>query len=283
MSKIYTLTVQNDMGDTLDLSGNPNIRIIKVGGLSPAPAEISTIDAVGYDGGSFSYARTGYRNITLQLVPVNDIEVSRQLLYTYFQPKKKVRLYFENSNRNVYIDGYVETNDVDLFSEMQTADISILCPNPYFIKNEETSHTVTAIVDNKHTLVLRGGDTESGLIFGITLYAPQGTNHPIIIENETYGETITINNTDGTYRGYYEIDTNPGNKRAVYSVVKGGTETNIVWDIDIPLVSTGISRKWVTLHPGENVFRIYIRNRASADGTGFSNVVVDAERYFTGV
>lgn len=278
----YTLTVQNDKGDTLNLSESQDIRIFKIDGLTPAAAEISTIDAVGYDGGVFSNARTGYRNITLQLVPINDIETSRQLLYNYFVPKKQVRLFFKNANRDVFIDGYVESMDGDLFSEMQTADISIICPNPYFIMNEDHEHHATNIVDNQHRLTLNGGDVESGLIFGVTLYAPEGRNTPIIIENETYGETIRINNTEGTYRGYYEINTSPGNKRAVYSIIKGGTETNIIWDIEIPLRAGGMSRKWVTLHPGENLFKIYIPGRSESEGTGLS-VIVTADRYYVGV
>lgn len=278
----YTLTVKNDRNETLDLSGNEYIKIYKIGGLSPAAAEISAIDAVGYDGGSFSAARTGYRNITLQLVPVKNIEESRQLLYTFFAPKKKVRLYFKNKGRDVYIDGYVETMEADLFDEMQTADISILCPNPYFIKNEDPDHYAADTSDNKATLTLNGGDTESGLKFTINLNAPHGRHKPIIIENTTHNEKITIKNTAEYYGGYFIINTFPGEKSATHGTVEMIPEDNIIADIEIPMTANGYSRKWVMLHPGENVFKIYIQDRELSDGTGVF-VKVTTYRYYTGV
>lgn len=272
----YTLKVENEQGDILDLSGSPNIRIIKVGGLSPAPAEISTIDAVGYDGGSFSYARTGYRNITLQLVPVNDIEVSRQLLYTYFQPKKKVRLYFENSNRNVYIDGYVETNDVDLFSEMQTADISILCPNPYFIENENTEHTMTES-GRKLTITLQGGEAESGCIFDISIKGDSMSNiSPVVIENETSGEKIEIDYQFPVVFGLGKvyINTEVGSKQAIYNNM--GNKKNIMSSLTID------NYEWVKLHSGENVFSVYCKNY-SGDVHTMLDAKITAYKYYTGV
>lgn len=278
----YTLKVENEQGNILDFSVNQNIKVFKIGGLSPAPAEISSIDAVGYDGGSFSSARVGYRNITMQLLPTKNIETSRQLLYTYFAPKKKVRLYFANKNRDVYIDGYVETMDADLFSEMQTADISILCPNPYFIKNEDPNHYTADTSDNKATLTLNGGDAESGLKFTIKLDAPHGRHKPIIIENITHGEKIIIKNSAEYYGGYFIINTYPGEKSATHGTVEMIPEDNIIADIEIPMTANGYSRKWVMLHPGENVFKIYIQDRETSHGTGvFAKVTT--YRYYTGV
>lgn len=68
------------------------------------------------------------------------IEDIRQLSYKYFPIKKPLRFEIETDNRTAYIEGYVETNEPNIFSESEETDITIICPNPYFISTstEET-------------------------------------------------------------------------------------------------------------------------------------------------
>lgn len=279
---MYTLKVENNSGDILDFSETDDFKIFKINGLTPAAAIISTMDNVGYDGSVYSGSRSGSRNITIEIYPQNNIEESRQLLYNYFAPKSKVRLYFANLNRDCYIDGYVEALEADIFSEMQAANISIICPQPYFIKNEDPEHLINRIEDNKCVLTLNGEDVESGLVFDITLNAPSGRKAPIVIENETHGEIIRIKNTDAAYIGYYTISTVPGEKRAVYRAVWGGAEENIIHDVEVPLRSGGMVRQWVMLHPGENVIKVYIPGRTEAQGEGIA-AKATVYRYYAGV
>lgn len=60
------------------------------------------------------------------------IEDNRQKAYTYFQIKKKVRFEIETDNRHVYIEGYVERNEPNIFSKKEDMQISLICPDPYF-------------------------------------------------------------------------------------------------------------------------------------------------------
>ena len=72
------------------------------------------------------------RNIVLYIVPknrANNIETNRLVLYKYFRPKHKIRLYFQHNSRDVFIDGYVETVEIALYSQLEQFQISVICPH----------------------------------------------------------------------------------------------------------------------------------------------------------
>ena len=87
------------------------------------------------DGSVYSSARTTERNIvlTLAMMFAPTIEDSRQKTYHFFPVKGKVKLVIETDNRQVQTEGYVESNEPDIFSEAETAQISIL-PRPVFLR-----------------------------------------------------------------------------------------------------------------------------------------------------
>lgn len=271
---MYTLKVQNDRSELLNISADSNYAVLEINGLSPMPAEISTTAAVGYDGSIYTNGRCDKRNITMTIAIRGEVEESRQTLYSYFTPKRTVRLFFKNTNRDVYIDAYVETVEIDLFSQMQVANISLICPMPYFIWNHNSEYPVTTVDNNRLTATISGGDTESGIIVDFSLYAPSGAYSPIVIENQTYGEKITIN-TD-VYRGDFHIDTNPGSKQALYTSVGTGVSENIINTLDI------YKRKWITIHRGYNLLSIYIPGRTLSIADAIT-AKITAYTYFIGV
>ena len=71
------------------------------------------------------------------IYPQRDIETSRINLYKYISTGAWIRVFFKNCTRNVYIDGYVESFETDLFARTQVAQVSILCPAPAFIDAQE--------------------------------------------------------------------------------------------------------------------------------------------------
>ena len=71
------------------------------------------------------------------IYPQRDIETSRINLYKYISTGAWIRVFFRNGTRNVYIDGYVESFETDLFARTQVAQVSILCPVPAFIDAQE--------------------------------------------------------------------------------------------------------------------------------------------------
>ena len=80
--------------------------------------------------------RLDKRNIVMNLIflqsPIETIEDIRQKSYKYFPIKKKIYITIETDNHISETEGYVESNEPDIFSDMEGTSISIICPNPFF-------------------------------------------------------------------------------------------------------------------------------------------------------
>ena len=135
---IKTVTVVNHLNEKLVLDlmrpEKSGFVVKKIDGLGPVKANIHTVEVSTRDGSQFNSARSTQRNIVIYLKYLfqNSIEDVRQKSYRYFPVKKPMRLVIETDNRVLEIDGYVESNDPDIFSNMSSAQISIICPNPHF-------------------------------------------------------------------------------------------------------------------------------------------------------
>lgn len=106
-------------------------------GLSPENANIVTATVANMPGAKYISSKKQKRNIVLMIYPQRDIETSRINLYKYISTGAWIRVFFKNCTRNVYIDGYVESFETDLFARTQVAQVSILCPAPAFIDAQE--------------------------------------------------------------------------------------------------------------------------------------------------
>ncbi len=130
---IKAITVTNYLGDSIrmDLARpeESGFVIRAITGLGPGQANINTVDVSTNDGGFFNSARLPIRNIVLTLgfLPKPSIEDVRQKSYKYFPIKKKLTLLIETDNRTAEIEGYVESNDPNIFSKEETTDISKVC------------------------------------------------------------------------------------------------------------------------------------------------------------
>ncbi len=135
---IKTITVTNYVGDVLKLSlsrpDETGFAVTSITGLGPGKAEINKTDISTTDGSLFTSARLSSRNIviTLRFLWKDSIESVRQLSYKYFPIKKPLTLLFETENRLAEINGYVESNDPEIFSKDEGTSISIVCPDPFF-------------------------------------------------------------------------------------------------------------------------------------------------------
>lgn len=152
---IKAITVTNYLGDSLVLNlarpEESSFVVKSVTGLGPGTANINTTKVSTNDGGLYNSSRLSTRNIviTLGFLWKDSIEDVRQKSYKYFPIKKKLTLLIETDNRQAEIEGYVETNDPNIFSKEEGADISIICPNPFFYSSG---------VDGSNTTVFYGID-----------------------------------------------------------------------------------------------------------------------------
>lgn len=136
---MFTANLENSRGNMITLTGNESdYQIISIQGLNPPSAHLNTSSVAGLDGAMFNSARLNTRNIVITAKINGDVEQNRQILYRYCPTKEKVRFYFTNNNRNVYIDGYVENVECDLFTNDERMQISIICPQPYFMDISDT-------------------------------------------------------------------------------------------------------------------------------------------------
>lgn len=258
---MYSLKVENDRGNTLELTNNPKYKVFKIEGLNPPHATINSSVNTTMDGSSINSMRLENRNIVIYTTIEGDIEANRINLYKYFPVKKTVKLFFNNTSRKVYIEGKVELIECDPFTEKQIAQISIICPKPYF-KDVDNLVTIfsdvskmfkfpfsiakggiefSAITTNQRRSIVNIGDIETGII--IELFATGSVVNPIIYDvlrrthlkfNFTMlaGDTLIIN-------------TNVGEK--AISLIRDGITHNAMGYMAQGSV-------WFTLEAGDNVF-----------------------------
>lgn len=276
---IKSITVTNHLGDTLtmeltrpELSG---LIVKSVTGLGPPKATINTTEIATLDGASYNGARANSRNIVLSLVMFgNSAENSRHLTYKYFPVKKRVRLDITTDVRTCYTYGYVESNEPDIFSAQESAQISILCPDPFFYSGNGSESIIfsgiapmfefpfmndsltenllimSEILRIRSKTIFYNGDVDIGML--ITIHATDKAKN-ITIYNITTQERIiidtdvikTITGLDYDKGDDIIISTVTGQKYA--RLLRGGVYTNIINAIDK-------SSDWPIVYKGENTF-----------------------------
>lgn len=147
---IRSFTITNYLGDSIFLDirrpEKSGFLIKSVTGLGPSKANINTTEIASNDGSYYNSARIAQRNIVFNLVFMmtesgEDIETVRQKTYRYFPLKKEVMIAIETDNRVLTTVGYTESNEPDIFSSSEGAQISIVCPDPFFYSNRISKTT----------------------------------------------------------------------------------------------------------------------------------------------
>ena len=223
---MYDLSVKNTSGDILRLTRDNNYAITGVEGLTPVAANINTSTAGINDGVVYNSARLGYRNIILTIRITQDAEKNRIKLYNYFQTKQLCTLYFSNDTRDVCISGYVETFECDLFSVSETAQISIICPNPYFKSVAEIVNTGSATAENNSVIIPNNGDVSVGM--DIVINFTGAVTNPVI-RNTATGEYFRLNR-DFVSDDVVTVNTRNGEKSVKLTHL--GTAFNIINALD---------------------------------------------------
>lgn len=207
---MFTLKIDNHRGSVTELTHNRGrYAVVGIDGLTRPPTNINTAVAGGIDGSFFNSARVEQRNLVISIILRGDIETNRQALYTIFPLKSKCTIYFSNKNRDVKIEGFVETLEADLFTMQERAQVSIICPRPYFEDAnaiiDELSTTVKLFqfpfsisepisfaenYDEPHAFLTNVGDAETGFELTADIQADINT---LTITNLTTGAYFTVN------------------------------------------------------------------------------------------
>lgn len=282
---MYNVSIENYRGERLNLSNQQCYVITRIDGLGPAAANINTTPMAGGDGSSFNSSSVNNRNIVLTIYILRNVEENRLRLYRYFPTKKTVTLYFKGDNRDVYISGYVETCEPDIFSRMESVRISIICEQPFF-KNRNSSIYAFSLatkniefpisipesgiefgtISNTSTIdVFNHGDHETGVEINIeatgSVIAPKIIN---VSTNEIFQINFEMQSGDAI-----KITTGRGNKKVI--LTRGGVETNLMNRITS-------DSTWFSLEVGDNVF-----SYTATTGSATMNVNFIMREEFVGI
>lgn len=279
---IKSITVTNYLGESIKLDlARPELSgfaVVNVSGLGPGKATINTTEVSTMDGDLYNSSRLGGRNIVLSLKYLwsPTIEDVRHKSYKYFPLKKEVTLLIETDKRTAEIKGRVESNEPAIFSSNEGAEISIICPSPFFysagddglntvvfsgveslfefaFSNESATNDLIqfgSILNKTENVVPYEGDSENGLTLIIHAI---GEARNITIYNVSDREYLRLN-TDklAAYTGSGIINgdeiticTIKGNKSI--TLLRDGRETNILNCLEKNV-------DWFELSKGDNIF-----------------------------
>jgi len=226
---MFTLTVERPDGERLTLTQYRSAYTVKYAGFGPVAAEVATSPLGTADGDKITFTRRGKRNAVLTVTIGGNVEQNRLRLYTYFTPGHTVRLYYKNGARDVYTEGVVEAFTCDQFTAPVRAQISIICPQPYWMSAAEIVHDITGVLKlfsfpfsipakgvefsaldgREYALIHNDGDEPTGFIASV--YARMDVTAPVIynaITQEAFrlsgvlpqGHTLTLNTISGSKR-----------------------------------------------------------------------------------
>lgn len=281
---IKSIIVTNHNGESLKLDlfhpEESGLIVKSISGLGPPKANINSTDLATADGAIYSSARASTRNIVfnLQFMFAPTIEDARQKTYKYFPLKKKITIEVETDNRSLSTEGYVESNEPNIFSQEESTQISIVCVDPFFkdtrpslvqfasvlpnfefpFSNESLTDDLIEFgkigLDTRSTLVYTG-DVDTGIL--ITIHAMGSVSGILNIYNiETY-ENIKIDLskikalTGSDYRSGDDIIISTVSGDKYVQVLHNGKYYNAIGIIDK-------LANWFQLTVGKNIFNFTV-------------------------
>lgn len=301
MIKSVKVTNHNHESMTLDLfrPEDSGIIISNIEGLGPPSATINSDEVATVDGGIFTSARMGQRNIVFTLSPMfhPTVEDSRLKIYKYFPVKKKISLYFQTDRRYAECTGYVESNQPTIFTKQESVQVSVVCPDPFFYEHDITEIAFAGVIplfqfpfqnasltspliefgeirdDNRTTLHYKG-DADTGV--QITIHVVSGTAEDIVLWNVDTRERMRIDTTKiESVTGVklsqgddIEINTKIGQKSI--RLLHNGKYWNIIScinkDADWFQLTAGANRFTFTAKEGEKSLKVTFRYRNAYGG-----------------
>lgn len=283
---MFTLTVERQDGERLTLTQSQSAYKVKYTGLGPVGADIITSALGMVDGEKYNGSRVGARNIVLTVYIGGNVEANRIRLYQYLAPKSKVKLYYKNDSREVYAEGYVESNEPNQFEANSFNQISIICPHPYLSAIEAIVQNITNTADmfefpfaieeegiefsaldgGTYANMHNSGDVSTGAIFRVFAQSEViGPNIYNAITNEYFKLSGALEAGD-----LLTINTNAGNKRLTITKSTGAV-VNV-------LHRRAPGSTWLQLAVGDN----YIAYTADS-GEAAMSVSVEHNDLFVGV
>lgn len=233
--------IENERGEVLDFSTSPRY-LAMLTGTGPSAATINRAKVSVADGTRFNSATVNERELLLTVYILRDIARARLNLYRFIATKSRVKIYYQADDLDVFIEGYVETAEVNPWEENQNVQVSIICPMPFWqdvdstytdasqvtklfefpFAIEEEGVELSTVNTGASTLIENNGTVEAGITFVVTATV-QSINPRI--HNLSTGEFIGVHATLEP-GDQLEICTVVGSKRVTH--IRDGIRTNYI-------------------------------------------------------
>lgn len=283
-AKLY----QSDTGYLVLTDFASDYLVTDITGLGPSSAHINTTDYAMLDGARLNSRKLNPRTITVTVCLQGDIEAARQQVYNYFRVKEAARFYFENGSRSAYIDGWVQSVEVDLFSMSEQMILTLYCPDPYFQADEQTTESLkfepklfyfpfainegepvefSSADPDKAVVALNDSDTPAEVEIEAVFYA---NVEDLIIRNLTTDQWFEIE-ADMRYGDVLTITT--GRKKKSVKLTRGSTTSSLMGNVVA-------GSTFLELAPGENELN-YSSDFGASDG--YVEVTITYHRRYRGL
>ena len=278
--------IENEFNNQLTLTQNEDKwQVVSVTGLNPPSANISTSVIPSLDGTRFNSSRLEQRNIVITLAINGDPEINRNTLNSVIFSKRYLRTYYKNKTKDVYIDGYVESVEYDVFENKMMMQISVICPFPFWRDLKTSTTILSPIIDLLEwpiSLPLEGIalsetitdvkafiNNAGSAVTGVQMdFEAAGAVTNPFVQNLTTGALMQIN-VEMAADDVISVNTIRGRKSIV--LYSGMTTKNIINDLDS-------ESDWLTLNIGNNTLI------CGADyGVEYLRVKVYAQNLYGGV
>lgn len=287
---IKSITVINYVGEEIKIdmfNDEPEhgLLIKKIEGLGPPKANINTIESSLVDGAYYTSSNLDVRNIVVSLYfsEAPRIEDARKNTYKYFPIKRPLEMIVETDTRTARIKGYVESNEPDIWSKRESAQISILCPDPYFYALEPTVTrffgsdplfefpfainigqpiAFSELISNrKERIINYSGDSDIGIVIKIHINGEIGDSINIYKYNTQ--EQMTIHNDAIAFLTGQPLK---NGDEITISTLRGKKFATLLREAETINIFNAVDKRssWFQLFQGSNVF-VYISDENSGN------------------
>ena len=260
---MYDVILENEYGDKLSFVDNPIFTITSIEGINPPSATINTSEMAQIPGAKYNNSKTNVRQILIKFSINLNPQENRLKIYKVIKSEKYIKFYTKRGNKDISIEGYVQSVDIGYFSLKQDVSISILCPYPYFNETQEVINNLDVVVPNFH------------FPFAITKEDPIPISYI-----DTTSSAVINNKGDIEYGLKIEISargnvTNP----KIFNYITGefiGIKYNLLPG-DLITITTGVGQKEVTLlreNKEINIFNYLLKGITWLSVRGGENIFV---------
>lgn len=261
------LILENEFGEKVCFTNSANEYMASdIDGLDPPASTISTSPYISTNGSNVNRSFVEKRNIVIsfQMRGVG-IEKRRKNLYRVVCTSKNIKIYYRTKNVDVYTTGYVETFEIDRFSNAVSGKISILCPDPYFYATSENKAAYTSIASLFHFpfaidkngvplgeyissryVHLKNSGEKTGMTIRISGIGKETeTTERLTIYNANTGAYMRLDAPIAS-GDIILITTHVGRKKC--TLIRNGVETNYIGNL--------VLSEWLCVENGDNAFYI---------------------------